>query len=939
MSGQYVQVFDEPDGTNVLHFLGDFELVLGAQELGVGRQTVRSREAVVWINAREFQGKTYQHLQLILWRDAEIASIGGSVTKGPLLLVTLNTVGSLTTHADDIVFRASEDSDLYLQGQRIREAAMREEAGPLEAHVVFRVVDVSGISQEKTVQKSRPILKFRSPGDFVVREVEDGQRVLTVTGGVYLSRGAANDGDFLELQADSVVVFLPKKEGAAEPQTQRAVGLGVDQMPRLSARDGDDRSSPVPGLGAARDRQMMTSAVGDVDVESVYLEGDVRMRQGASAVRATRVYYDLIRDRAVILDATVTTSLVNNRLPLYLRASEIRQLSSQEFVASDALLTTSEFHTPHYHIGASRIALTTRALDRPGISGGFKIHNATVNVGGTPVLYWPYLAGDVDVTETATRGLRTGFSGAFGLELETDWHTFSMLGMETPKGFDSTLSLDYFSERGPAAGIDTKYFRDRYFGDFRSYLMTDNDEDNLGADRTAGSIHDIRGRVLSRHRHYLGNDWQLTFELAYLSDRDFLEEFFESEFDNQKEQETLIFLKKQRANWAFTALLQTRLMDFVTQTERLPDFAYYLFGEPIGERLTWFSENRFGFVRYRPADQTFRDFLIDGQQFASGTVARADSRQEFDAPVDVGPWRFVPFVSLRGTVWDDTIAGGGAARAFGAYGVRGSMYLSKVDREVRSELFDLDGVRHVIKPDITAWMSHTNQDSAGLFPFDETVEKIDEVDGAAFGLRQRWQTKRGQGKTRRAVDFLTWNLETGLFRDNNPGGDLTNGFVSFSRPELSIARNYVNSSVIWRVNDRTALVGETNYDINDGEVDVLNVALSVERTPRMSYLLAYRFIEEADSGLLGFDFNYRMTEKHTLAVRHAYDVEAGRTSDFTVALIRRFPRWFSALSFALDEAENDFGVTLSIWPEGLPQAAIGSRRFTGIADSSRLNRN
>ena len=64
----------------------------------------------------------------------------------------------------------------------------------------------------------------------------------------------------------------------------------------------------------------------------------------------------------------------------------------------------------------------------------------------------------------------------------------------------------------------------------------------------------------------------------------------------------------------------------------------------------------------------------------------------------------------------------------------------------------------------------------------------------------------------------------------------------------------------------------------------------------------------------------------------------GQTLDFTIAFIRRFPRWFGAISFALDEAEDDFGISLSIWPEGLPQAALGSRRFTGVTNITRLRR-
>ncbi len=108
--------------------------------------------------------------------------------------------------------------------------------------------------------------------------------------------------------------------------------------------------------------------------------------------------------------------------------------------------------------------------------------------------------------------------------------------------------------------------------------------------------------------------------------------------------------------------------------------------------------------------------------------------------------------------------------------------------------------------------------------------------------------------------------------------------------------------------NRTALLSETNYDLNDGTIDVLNVSSAVERTPRLSYLLAYRFIDEKESNLLGFDLNYRMTEKHTLALRELFDLDRGETLDFTIALVRKFPRWFGALSFELDQAEDDFGV-------------------------------
>jgi hypothetical protein len=681
-----------------------------------------------------------------------------------------------------------------------------------------------------------------------------------------------------------------------------------------------------------------------VEVEAVYLEGDVVMSQGANMIRASRLYYDFRDEKALMLDAVIRTTLVERNVPLYVRAKEIRQLAGNEIAASHAILTTSEFHTPHYHVGASHVELIDRTPPDPtqrrsGIrAGSFRIRDATLNLAGLPVGYWPYIQGRVDTSETAIRGLRTGFSDDFGVELETKWHFFNVLGLETPEGFESTLSLDFFSNRGPAIGVDADYQRDRYFGLLKSYLLTDNDEDFLGRERETPSPKDVRGRFLLRHRQYLENDWQLSLELSYISDKGFLEEFFEDEFDDDKDQETLLYLKKQTGNRAFTAHLQTRLMDFYTQTERLPDLGYLVIGEPLGDRATWFSENRVGIVRYRPKDQTFPELLRDRRVLGSGSVARVDSRQEIDLPLDLGPVRLIPFVSARGTAWDDTPAKGGLARGLGTVGMRGSFHLTRVYPEVRSSLFDVDGVRHIIKPDVTAWVTGTNEGSDDLFSFDETVEGIDGADGVALGLRQRWQTKRGRGETRRIVDFLTLDVEIGLFNDAD-GDVITNGYASYSRPENSLARNYMNSSLIWRLNDRTALLSELNYDLNDGEIDIVNVSLAVERSPRLSYLLGYRYIEESDSNLLGFDMNYRLTEKHSMAIREAFDIDRGRVLDFTVAFIRKFPRWFGAVAFELDEAEDDFGVSFSIWPEGLPQAALGSRRFTGLATTTRIERN
>jgi len=939
MNGRVVYVFSDPSGEDVLHFIGNFVLTLG----GESGQELRAREGVVWLSSREHAGVTYRHMEILLWRDAHIREPGGTVTGGPALYVTLNTTGEIKTQADDVAFQSSIGNRVYQEGARLRQEALPRIEATQDEYVLMRIVDASQVAKPDEEPKPRPIVQFSSRGEFSMADSGTDRQVLTVTAGVYLARGVSGGDDFLEIQADSAVVFLPPGKTIPGGRSGGEAGLGTDPTAPTQAADESmpptsqsDRPQRKPS-----DQQLMTSALGDIEVESVYLEGDVRMTQGPNSIRASRIYYDLRRDRAIILDAVVRTLIAERGVPLYLRAEQIRQLSQNEFAADEAVLTTSEFHTPHYHIGAERVELVNRTPPQAGSlasgvsAGTFRIRHATLNVGDVPIGYWPYLSGNIETSETAIRSIRTGYSDDFGVELETKWYLFNLLGLETPTGVDGTLDLDYFSERGPAVGIDADYKRDDDFGLMRSYLIHDDEPDDLGDEREVASHSDLRGRFLVRHRQFLEEDWQLSLEVSYISDEGFLEEFFESEFDNGKEQETLLYLKKQTDNRAFTALLQTRILDFYTQTERMPDLGYFIEGESIGDGASWFSENRVGLERYRPENQTFRELLRDGELDGSGTVGRVDSRQEIGQPVDLGPWRFVPFATARGSAWDDSPEDGGLARAFGMAGVRGSMYLSRIDPTVRSSLWDIEGIRHIVKPDLVAWVGGANVSRDELYPFDETVEGIADVSGLTVGVRQRWQTKRGVGETRRSVDVFTWDLEAAVF-DNADGEATTNGFASYSRPENSITRNYVNSAAVWRLNDRTALLNEINYDMSNGRIDILNVSAAVERSPRMSYLIGYRFIDESESNLLGFDLNYRMTEKHTLALREAFDLDEGKTLDFTIALIQRFPRWFTALSFAVDEAEDDFGISMSIWPEGLPQAALGSRRFTGLATTTRL---
>ena len=896
LSGSLLYLWDEPDATaHVIHFNGHFDFRLGTRRL-------QAREAIVWMTIQKFEERSYAYFEVFLWHDARIIDPGGAETTGPALFATAATFGKVRLSADKKAHEDNSASPVYRDASAIRAAV-----SPLVRGEPLVETAPSPISVLEFAPPTAPAPLRTFSSDGIPADIVDGETILTTITNLYFAQGAIDDPRYLEIRSDAAVFFR-----------------------QVSNQDNDD------------DQRESRGPMDLAGMNGIYLEGDVLLTQGERVVRADRVYYDLQHNRALILDPVMRIMIAGRNLPLYVRADEARQLSSAEYSATGARISTSEFHTPHYHIGAERIyfAVETAPSDIEGLSGArageYNMTHTTLNLNGFPLFYWPWAAGDFQQGEMALRGIRISNSGDFGPALETNWNFFSLLGMSRPEQFkEAILDLDYYADRGPGVGLRTKYESENSYGLFRSYYIYDDaDEDNLGRFRDQRIDNPNRGRATLRHRFFLPDSWELTVEASYISDANFLEEYFEREFDISKDQETYLRLKKQRDNWALTILAQARILNWLTQTESLPEVALRLIGEPVGP-FTLYSESRAGIVRYRPDERRF--FISNennpGNDVRSGAVMRADTRQELGWPLSLGPVKLVPFVVGRGTLWDDSPHDGGLGRIYGSGGVRGSMYLSKVNEGVQSEFWGLNGLRHIVKIDAVGWLAGSDRSSADLYPFSDDVEGIDDFSGLTVGVRQRWQTRRGPPDRRRVVDWITLDVEAGYFSDNFAR---TNGYVSYTRPEESITSNHVRGNFIWRLSDATALLADANYNFDRGNLGIANVSLAVERTPRFSYFLGWRMIDETDSNLFGFGTNYRISDKHAVSLRSYIDIDRGSTEQLDLTYVRRFPRWFMSFTFELDNVEDNVSVSMALWPEGFPNVALGPKRYTGLATSTAI---
>jgi len=924
---------------------GDVIEIIGDASLRMGQHKALSRDMVVWFKRLNWRDKPYYELDVFLWQDAEVRQPGGTIETGPALVISLRTFGRLVLNADSTSPQPDDDNEVYQQGLRARrlldaepQVEPRKAGGPIQVAPTLEQLKLRQPKPPKRVSFSV------GPNGTLTHEQHEGRSIFVAIGDVAVSQGSPQvSGEYLELHANAAVIYLNSDKLGEGVGDLFGEGKGDKKKTPTSMQSDLPPEQEAPLTGSAKDQR---TAAADW-VSSVYLEGDVILTRGQRMIRAERLYYDFREDRALILDVVARALEPDQGLPIYVRSARVVQLSENEYSATNAQITSSEFHTPHMSIGAREVTLIDKTPRNAmgqitGVQAGtYTAKDTTLNMDGTPLLYWPVSKGDFSSDRQAFKSAKFGYQSDWGGIFETEWYLFNLLGLQQPQGYDASLRLDYYTERGPGVGIDADYVRDDYYGLLRSYYINDHGTDDLGGMRGGNPDTENRGRFLLRHRQLLPQRWELTFEGSYLSDDQYLEWYDRNEYENGKEQETLVSMLKRQDNWEFYSILKYRINEFLTQTERLPDTRFAIVGEPLSPFATAYHDSRVGVVRYRPDERRFFNgqYRLDNTG-ATGSVLRADTREEVEFPLPdewFGPVKITPYLMARGTAWDDSPNihnhdRGGIQRAFGEYGVRSSVMAEKTDTNIESEAFDLHQLRHIIKGDVTAWNSHTNERPPSLTPFTPGVETIDDFGGVLLGLRQRLQTKRGGAGKWRTVDWITMDLEAGFFNNKTPGVR-THGDVVSQRPEDSLSSNFIAGNLQYRLSDTTVVVYDGVYDIDRGNMGTSNISLAVERDPRLSYFVGWRYIHDTDNNLLGLGTNYKLNEKHSLAIREYYDIDAQRNLTTEVTYIRKWPRWYTAISFDTDRALDQVGVNLSIWPEGAPNLALGSKRYTGLANS------
>ncbi len=469
----------------------------------------------------------------------------------------------------------------------------------------------------------------------------------------------------------------------------------------------------------------------------VYMEGNIVFRQGDRIINAQRMYYDVNCHIGVVLDAEMLTPVPSYEGLLRLRAAVVRQTSQDTFFAEQSFLTSSRLGEPGYRHaiqrglpgrpsgadarsphGRPRHRSVDRRADPAAPAGGHRRNNV-LYVGDIPVFYWPYIATDLENSTYYIRRIQLKDDSIFGYQILAGFDGYQLLGIrDKPQGTDLGINFGYLSKRGFAQGGTFKYSLSDFLdvpgatnGLVDVYGILDHGRDNLGGNRGALLPEpDVgyRYRLFWEHRQALPDDFRLSVELGFLSDRNFLQEYFQREWDDLKDENTRVELKQTRDDWSWSISSSVRLNDFFTETEWLPRLDHYTIGQSLlGDWLTWYEHSTAGYAQFRvataptdPHDTPFTYLPWEINPLTGKPENHSGSEfvtcQELDLPLQLGPVKVVPYALGQLAHWDEDLNDNDYNRAYGQVGVRASVPFWSVDPSVQSELLNINGIAHKV---------------------------------------------------------------------------------------------------------------------------------------------------------------------------------------------------------------------------------------------------
>jgi len=818
-----------------------------------------------------------------------------------------------------------------------------------------------------------------------IQEIDKDYRIITVTGGLILNVRNVPRIGVLDVEADRAVVWIRK--GNAQ---QVADSLRSDQ-----------------GVSS---QELEFYMAGHVILRSTQNSGKDRL-----TLEAEELYYDARRNVAIALNARLETltnpsgSLRTLTEPIILTTPQLLRTGPDTFEVREAELFSSKLPSdPGLKLLVANATVTNTTRPRTGWFGQplysrdgkplmiqesiVRAKNVYATLEDVPFFYTPYLVADARDPLGPLETVDLGYNRIFDFQAGVGLNGYKLLGLQPIEGTRWRILLDYMSRRGPALGSNFSYngqFQDwqyvegwdrvipSYNGLVRLYGIYDKSQDILGGSRPYLPFDPPgwRGRSLWRQSLFdLPEGFNVQSQVSLLSDRNFLEQYFKPEFDNEPNQANFLYVKQQQDQWAWSALGQVRTSNWITTTQWLPRLDGYLIGQDLFDRFTSNTQASLAYGQLRNSSDP--PIPLQGvavqppgwpQAYDITTQTTSSARlalvEELSLPVHLGPVNLAPYAKGAVVGYSNDLQETESAQLWGGLGVRASLPLSRLYPELQSELFNVNGIYHKLVFGANYFYAQSTQSylrygefdrlhddasasalreitpyqpvlnpSAGfalatspLFDpqryairrlIDNRLDTLDNIQVVQLDLLQRWQTKRGFPGAEHIIDWMVLDTSISLF----PQPTRDNFGKSFSFAEYYY---------LWNIGDRTSLESSGLYDPQDFGPRIFNIGMNFNRPDRTNVYIGYRQTDPLQSRMVMASISYTFSPKYSMTAVVAYDFGTTEALNNTVIFTRTGSDIQVSLGFTYNSLQNNFGAILEIVPSLLPI----NRRTNGMVSN------
>lgn len=673
------------------------------------------------------------------------------------------------------------------------------------------------------------------------------------------------------------------------------------------------RSTCVGGVMVIYGDTVLTADTVSLDQQTgdTLAEGRVRIQHQGQIWVGERIRYNFLTREMQ------TEEFRTGAPPLFASGVALEGDTTNEvYSGRSASITTDDYENPFWVVKAKSIQVI------PGDK--VTARHATVHVGKVPVFYWPYYSRKIGQRQNQFLFL-PGYRSTYGAYIYTGytWYLNDQL--------DITLHTDYRSKRGPGIGPDINFDYGRWGKGGVSYYYT--------YDRDPGQ--DAYGQDIDQNRQtfqfdYVGNPGTNFFvkgKFSYESDPLFRQEFFETDFQEDPQPITFAQVRQHWNDVTLDVYAQPRVNDFYETVERLPDVRLNVLPTPVASLpFVYESQSSFGhYNRVFPVTNGVSDFDFEG--------GRVDTFHQLSLPFNVFGWlNIVPRVGGRATYYTDsanslTNTEAGLRSVFNT-GVEVSTKASRVWQGAHSETFDVEGLRHILQPQINyAYVPTPDRQPSELPQFDyeldgffplpidfpnfNSIDAIDSQNVVRLGLVNKLQTKRALG-VENVVGwdvFIDWRLqpETGQSRFSN----LYSDFVLRPRSWLT-------------------LESQCQLDVDTGQFQQALNTITLSPGTRWSWGLSQWYLREGYwGGTVAQDpgdntflsrFYYRFNDNWGFRMSHRFDEVEGRLEEQYYTLYRDLRSFTAALTFRhrnpVTEPE-EYSVAFTVSLKAAPKYELG----------------